>query len=424
MTDNVLVPVMASLSNPNDPIELHMLADVSSVGVTKETASGYRVNWTPELLRARAASLIDKPVNVYLENEDTVDGKPTGHTKEVIGTIGDAQYDEALGKITAKAVLWKHYFPETIKRLGELYASGGLQVSAEFDPLSYENEEGNIRKMTDGVFSGLAIVNEGADTGNRVRLFAAYKKDSEAHMAQTNIEILPNSYEWLGNKISEYLASQLTNEDDKAVVNGTFQDSFHFTANDKRYSVNFEYAGDELKFSDPVEVDPKEEVNLSVFTVKEESTEPTNSGELNMPTEAEFAELEAAKETAVATAADWESKFNTLFAQVEAEKAAKAAEELATARLAEIETIAPYKDAALKEEHRALFAAADEKVFDAFKKMVLASAAPKKGIAGGENVDDGEDDDLSPVLAQAKKGLPAWREEAMALAGVQKPATN
>ncbi len=423
MTENVLVPVMASLSNPNDPIELTMIADVSSVGVTKETASGYKVNWTPELLRAKAKSLVDKPVNVYLEENDPINGKPTGHTKEVIGTIGDADYDETLGKITARAVLWKHYYPETIRRLGELYASGGLQVSAEFDPFSYENEDGNVRRMTDGVFSGLAIVNEGADLGNRVRLFAAYKKDTEANMTQPNAEILPHSYEWLGDKISEYLASKLTKEDDKAVVNGTFPDSFRFTANDKRYSVNFEYTGDELKFSDPVEVDPSDEVNLSIFTVKKESAEPTISGELNMPTEAEFAELEAAKETAVSSAAEWESKFNALFAQVEAEKAAKAADELATTRLAEIETIAPYQDASLKEEHRALFAVADEKVFDAFKKMVTASAAPKKGIAGGEPIDDGEED-LDPVMAQAKKELPSWREEALAYAASLQPATN
>lgn len=408
---NILVPVQASLANPNDPIELTMIADVSSVGVTRETASGFKVNWTPELLRAKAKSLIDKPVNVYLE-----DGTPTGHTKEVIGTIGDAEYDETLGKVTARAVLWKHYFPETIKRLGELYATGGLQISAEFDPLSFNDDGDNIRTMTDGSFSGIAIVNDGADTGNRVRLFAAYKKDSEAkEMAEENKEVLPNSYEWVGDKISEYLASRLTNEDDKAVVNGTYPDTFFFTADDKRYSVNFEYTGDELKFSDPVEVDPSEVVNLSIFKVESDSNVNPDSGEPNMPTEAEIAELAAAKETAEASAADWEKKFNELFAQVEADKKAKEAAVLAETRLADIETIAPYKDAALKEEHRALFATADELVFEAIKKVMLASAAPKKGIAGGGEIDPG-DEDLDPVLAQAKADLPKWREEALALA--------
>jgi hypothetical protein len=422
--DNILIPVEASFANPGDTAEVSMLVDVSKAGITRKTARGFKMHWTPEMLREKAKSLVGMPVNVAL-NEDG--SRATGHSKNAIGSVTGVEYNEDQETLKAHLVLWKHYFPETVDKLGQLFMQNKLQVSAEYGMNDYDEEEPQdgtpVYKPNDGRYTGIALVDDGADIGNRVLLMASYKKELEATEEKPmDSIILPNSYEWVGNKISEYLATKLTNEDDNAVVVGTYPNAFFFTAKDKQYSVNFEYTGNELTFSDPVEVDPKEEVNLSVFTVKNDSADNHNSGESDMPTEAEIAELEAAKETAETSAAEWEGKFNELKTQVDAKEAADKAAELANTRLAEIDTIAPYTDATLKEEHRQLFASADEKVFDAFKKMVAASAAPSKGIAGGDPIDDGADEDTDPVKAQAKKNLPKWREEA--LANFPQPETN
>lgn len=131
----------------------------------------------------------------------------------------------------------------------------------------------------------------------------------------------------------------------------------------------------------------------------------------------DIAELEASLSQAEATAEEWKVKFETLNAQTEADKAEQKRNEVGDKRLAEIEQIAPYKDAALKEEHRELFKAADDRTFEAMKNLVLAAAQPKGGITSDATIEpEVESDD--PVAAEALKNLPKWREELKASFGL------
>ena len=118
------------------------------------------------------------------------------------------------------------YEPRVIERIQELHNNGSLELSAEFMMSEFEEESSGIRLMLDGRFSGVAIVNRGADRGNRVWVLAsALRSDMELH----ENTILPHSFEWLGDKIAEKLSN--ANMDAGATVVGTFPDSFFYTAN-------------------------------------------------------------------------------------------------------------------------------------------------------------------------------------------------
>ena len=171
--------IEASLSNPDDPAEVTLVADVAGVGRTQRLATGQVLNWTPEMLRKFAPSLIGKPVNVDLDET----GEPGGHTRRVIGAITHAEFDESRQVVSVHAALWRHYFGATVARLKELGAR--LQVSMEFLMAQVtDNGDGSITP-TEGEFSGLGIVRVGADPRNQVLLLASLAEDEASRKEST-----------------------------------------------------------------------------------------------------------------------------------------------------------------------------------------------------------------------------------------------
>lgn len=406
--DRITIPVQASLLNPNDPSEVTLVADAVSVGVTLPARpNGRIIRWTPEVLRAHYQSMVGKPVNVMLSEDGVSD-----HSFNVIGTITSSFWDETTQKIRVHASLWRHYFPETVSKLLQFFSEKKLQVSAEVF-LDAITEEDGITTPNDISFAGLAIVHQGADLGNRVLVLAAALESDRSKLAQEetveDYPVLAYSYEWAGEQIASHLAS----EKSEATVVGTFDSAFYVVDGGKRYRVGFAFDGERLDFEEPVEVaeDATETVN---FASRNGAEETEDSGGQNMP---DIAELEASLSQAEATAEEWKVKFETLNAQTEADKAEQKRNEVGDKRLAEIEQIAPYKDAALKEEHRELFKAADDRTFEAMKNLVLAAAQPKGGITSDATIEpEVESDD--PVAAEALKNLPKWREELKASFGL------
>lgn len=409
------LPIEASLVNPDDPTEVTLIADVSSVGITRPTATGRVVKWTPELLKAKARTLVGKPVNVFLE-----EGSPTSHSRNVIGTILEAVFDEVTQKLRIVASLWRHYFPETVARLKELGPTG-FQVSVEFGMSSFE-EEGGITEPKDGVFMGVGIVDQGADLGNKVWVLAsALQSDLEASSKLENenpvvneeetTEILPMSFEWAGDQIANFLSSR----GEEATVIGTFPDRFVYTTNsngnDSAYTVHMSLNGDTLTFGDPVSFEEGSNNSSTIWIVPSQEPEVKNMEEL--------AEVQASLARVQAEADDWKSKYETLHASVETAEKEREAEKRANGRLEEIEKIAPYEDASLKAEHFELFKTEDEKIFETVKKLILATVEPKGGIAPEGEV-PATDENADPVLAQAVADLPQWREELKARYGLPK----
>ena len=408
MEDTILIPVEASLSNPGDPTEVTLVADVSGVGITKRTSTGTILNWTPEMLKKAAPSLRGRPVNVLL----TPDGEGvTGHTHNAIGTIIDAKFDEATQKLRVFASLWRHYFPETITKLGELFKKGLLQVSAEF-AVADHTEESGITTPTEGFFTGLGIVSDGADPQNRVLVLAsALKVDQEAISnmePQTTVEVKPGSFEWAGEQIANFI-SNTTSTGDTITVTGTYPDAFYYSDGSNEYRVPITTTSNggtyTLKFSEPVIYDGAEDTSTIVWGNAPEELE-------DMPTVEELAAAEASRDAAKAEADDWKTKFENLEAEVKEERESREADKRANDRMAEIEKITPYTDQALRTEHLELFKTADDKLFEAMKNLILATVQPKGGISSEAGVP--ANDDIDPSLAEAQKNKDAWREEMLA----------
>lgn len=408
--ERIFLPVEASLANPNDPAEVTLVADLSSVGITNRTSTGQLINWTADILRARATTLIGKPVNVLLQ-----DGRVTGHSRNVVGTIIEAAYDETSQRLRIVASLWKHYFPETIAQLADLARKGALQVSAEF-MIAQANRDNGVTEPTDGLFTGVAIVEEGADPRNKVLVLAsALKSDKEAEqLLENEVEVLPQSYEWAGEQIAEYLAN---NEIVDATVIGTYPDQFVYTSGENTNSVTITTNNGNLAFGEPT-VWSESTGTTAIWGVVPSQEPATPQESKNME---ELAEVQASRDRAQTDADSWKSKFEELEASVkserderEAEKAAAVAVTLANTRIGEIEKIAPYKDATLKAEHLELFKTADDKTYEVVKSLIAATVEPKGGIASEGGLGP-TDEDADPVLAEAQKNLPQWREEMLAL---------
>lgn len=421
MQNRIFLPIEASIVNPDDPSEVTMIADVSSVGVTRRTKNGQIINWTADILRGKAHTLVGKPVNVFLS-----DGRATTHSKNVVGTIIESAFDETTQKLRVIASLWKHYFPETIEKLRELARGGELQVSVEF-AYSHADTEDGVTTPTDGIFLGVGIVDTGADLQNKVLVLAsALQSDMEAWSKLENeipvgteeetTEILPMSFEWAGEQIADFLSSR----GEEATVVGTYPSEFYYSNGNNTYQVPFTYTQSEgsLKFGEPVSLSVGDTTSLPNTSTliwgvapAEESTKETNMEEL--------AEVQASLVRVQAEADDWKSKYETLEASVKDEREEREAEKRANDRIAEIEKISPYKDETLKTEHFELFKTADDKLFDAVKKLIMASVEPKGGIASESGV-EAQSEDADPVQAAASASLPKWREELLAAYGQPK----
>lgn len=404
MRERIDLPVEFSIIDPNDPTEVTLVADAVSVGVTGPTKEGRVVRFTEDFLSKYAGSLRGKPVNVELSGDG-----PTGHSISVVGTIMHSHFDRTIGKIRIFAALWRHYYPATVEELINFHKDGKLQVSAELGVSDGDIDADGVLTPTQGSFTGLGIVRQGADFGNRVLILAeAMNADTEALNRVTTtadipaqMNILPNSYEWAGNQIADYLANNTSD----ATVTGTYDDRFYYSADDSLFEVKFSHVEDGLSFGEPVQVT---ESDVTFYA--------TDTGGQHMATETEIAEIKASLQAAETSATDYKEKFEALEAKIEAERAVAARDAIAATRLSEIEKIAPYTDEALKLEHAEIFKTADDKTFNALKMLLLAAAEPKGGIAPDASVPPVEDSD-DPGAKEAEANLPKWREELLAQFG-------
>ena len=414
MKENIIGETLsASMSNPSDAVEMTLLADAASVGITTPLfESRKRVKLTPEFLRKYADTFKGMPITLEFEEDDDElkANNLVPHSKTVIGTIKDAYFDEAKQKVTTVGSLYKHYFPRTLKKLQELYAGGQAQVSWELvpDELKPLPEEGDdVFEPIAGRFTGQAIINKGADLGNAITLLAsAAEEESEASKRKMKKAFPVGSFEWIGEQAVAYLtASANTDEYTEKEIVGTYADRVIYTDNGKFYELPIQIEDNNIKFSDTIEVEPqyqplgasaagsteenpeappsttKEAGNSNMSEIDERELEALKAsksqaedrvGEL----ESENTELKAEVETLKASVSEFE-EFKT---QVEADRAEQAANTLAASRIAEVEKITPYEDEQQKADDLEAFKTMDEKAFDIVKRTLQAAAEARGGL--------------------------------------------
>lgn len=405
----------ASMSNPEDSVEVTLLTDAASVGITTPLhGSRKRVKLTEDFLRENASSFKGMPITLEInDQEDSDSGKLVPHSKTVIGVIKDAYFDEAKGKIATVGSLWKHYFPKTLKQLNTIYKAGKAQVSWELLPeeLKPLPEEGDdVFEAVRGRFVGQAVVNHGADLGNAITLLAAAaEEESDAVNKAKNLETYPvGSFEWVGEQVVNYLTagSDADNYTPKTIV-GTFPDRVVYTDNGKFYQLPIEIEGTNIKFSDTIEVEPiyqplgasaagstdnvpeappsnnKEAGKSNMVDIDEKELETLKASKAESETRVGALEADlAAKDTEIETLKAAVADAEAFKAQVEADKAEQAANTLAASRIEEVEKILPYEDQKQKAEDLETFKTMDEKSFEVIKRT-LQAAAEAKGGAGG-----------------------------------------
>lgn len=404
----------ASMSNPDDDVEVTLLTDAASVGITTPLfGSNKRVKLTEDFLRANAGSFKGMPITLEIKEEEEDEKgnhKLVPHSKTVIGVIKDAYFDEAKGKVATVGSLWKHYFPKTLKQLNEIYRAGKAQVSWELLPeeLKALPEEGeDVFEAIKGRFVGQSVVNNGADLGNAITLLAAAASE-EAGKIKHDPEPAPvGSFEWIGEQVANYLSasSNADNYTPKTII-GTFPDQVIYSDSGKFYKLPIEIQGTNIKFSDTIEVEPiyqplgasaagsndnvpevplsnnKEAGKSNMAEIDEKELETLKASKTQAETR--VGELEAdlqAKDTEIETLKAAVADAEAFKAQVEADKAEQAANTLAASRIEEVEKIIPYDDEKQKAEDLETFKTMDEKAFEVIKRTLQAAAETKGGVS-------------------------------------------
>jgi hypothetical protein len=433
----------ASISNPDDPFETTIVGDAVSVGITTPLfKSGKRIKWTPEQLKMYASSLEDMPITLKFEDEEG--NKLADHSDVIVGRIKEAYFDEAKNKVSYVGRIWKHYFPKSIDRLAEMMASDKKpETSWEFTPTGLEavpDEGEDVFTPTGGRFSGLAVINKGADQGNNVALLAAAAQEEQQKLVDKEMsQPKVGTFEWISDKIAEKLSASGSVDTYKpATILETYPDHVIYFVTGKHFKLPYTIEGNDIEFSDTIEVEPiYQPLGASAAgSTKEhpEATPPPKVEENNKKTMAEIEDKEldalrasAQKATDLETeTADLKKELDALKASnteledykktTEAEKAAAALETLAASRLAEVEKITPYKDATQKEEDKEAFKTMDEKSFEIIKRTLSAAAEVKGGVSSESRIEapesredeDGkardilESDDFKALLASVK----------------------
>jgi len=424
----IRIVATASLTNPNSPSEVTLIADAVGVGTTYRMASGHVITWTAEFLRANAHSFIGKPVNIDIDE----DGEATGHSRRVVGAITHAFFDERKQVVTVHAACWPHYAPETIsqiKKLAKADPENRTQVSMEFIPTAemIANADGS-ESPTAGEFSGLGIVGVGADPRNQLILVAALAEDeAKGTMKFDKIDDIidglkerfvlqekttpeqerdarvadlqaahEGAFEWYASQLAQWLAGRRTESEWVwASVIATYPKYAIYQEGEDYFKVPYTRKGRELEFGDPVEVDPTyNEVEASAAW---QGLEPSASTDTD-------ADLSQDKEPKLATEISAEQKAslrNELLAEVQPQldelatvkaenetlKAAAADREATelkaattTARLDELDKIIPAKDDEAREARRTQIADLEQPAYDALKAAMLTLAEVHGGI--------------------------------------------
>lgn len=404
--DELITEVLeASLANPNDDYEVDLVADVASVGVTKELfRGGKKIDWIEEVLAATASSLEGMPVNLkFKEDDDSIEP----HSNVVIGRISDVSYDKSRQKVLAKGKLWKHYFPETMEKLTKRFKDGKMQTSIEFMPTKAEYPEEGVIRPLDGRFIGLGIVDEGADTGNFVHLFASAKKEEQKMKLDESRKkgLYPvGSYEWIGEQLITHLNASASTEDyeGKDIV-ATYNDRAVWLENGTYYQIPYTIDRTSISFGDTIEVE--HDFKPIVAGTKSEETptvEPHKEAETPMA-EINDTELAALKASAAKTP-DLEKELEELKASAaklegdlkEANEKLTAAEKreeeqklekLAASRMEQVEKITKYDDQKLREEDLETFKTMDEKAFGVVLRSLQAAADAAQSKGGVSDPD-------------------------------------
>lgn len=436
----------ASLTNPNDPSEVTLVADVVGVGKTHRLASGQIVTWTADFLRAKAHTFIGKPVNIDFDD----DGEATGHSRRVAGAITHAFFDEGKQVITVHAALWPHYLPATVARIKELAAENRIEVSMELIPEGelIANEDGSETPV-DGDFSGMGIVRVGADPKNKVILVAALAEDDEAvgtmkideimsavrerfglteaktpdqEREERNAELAAaheGSFEWFSRRLAEHLASKRSPDDYAApycYVIATYPKYAIYQEGESYFRIEYARKGRDINFEEPSEVDPT--YNPVEASASEDQDAPIPLSEVP-PLEPTTEELRASLREEVL--AELKPQLDALTERAEkAEKAltdrdaAAALDTLAASRAAELDAILPVTTDEGKERRLKLVRTLDEDGFASLKADLADAAQAKGGVATDAErhaaADEGDanqptDEQLDQWLAEAQASL-------------------
>lgn len=433
----------ASLTNPNDPTEVTLVADAVGVGTTYRMASGHVITWTAEFLRAKAHSFIGKPVNIDLDEK----GKATGHSRRVVGAITHAFFDERKQVVTVHAAIWPHYAPSTVAKIKDLAKDNDdnerPQVSMEFIPTAemIANSDGS-ETPTDGEFSGLGIVGVGADPRNRLILVAALAEDEASEGApmkpediiqlvrdrfsvtekqtpeqerdERNAELMAaheGSFEWFSRRLAEHLASKRSPDDYAApysYVIATFPKYAIYQEGESYFRIDYARKGREVTFEEPTEVDPT--YSPVEATASEDQDAPETLSE-EAPLETITDELRASlREEFLTELKPQLDELATLKAENETLKAEKAAGELAAAkeaktqtRVEELDKIIPAKDDAARTARATQVADLEDAGFEALKAAYLSLAEVHGGINsdGERHAADAGETPVDPVDAEA-----------------------
>ena len=405
MEDDILTGVLeASIANPEDEFEVDLIADAASVGITDELyRGGKRIEWTEEMLSSAAQSLRGMPINL---KEPDDDGKIEPHTNIVIGRVEDVSFDQKRGKLLATGKLWKHVFPNTMVKLGDMMKDEKKrpQVSIEFQPTKAELN-GDVIKPLDGRFLGMGIVNKGADTGNFIHLLASAKEEDEKRKLDESKDKgvpLAGSFEWIGEQVITHLnASASTSDYDGFNVVATYPDRAIWYDNNTYYQIPYTIDRTSIKFGDTIEVEqdfkPVEASgtpDVSIVEPQKEAVKPmaeiTDTELEALKASAKQAEdlaeelktLKASAEEAQTKLADAEKKI----ADAEAEKETARLETLAASRLEEVEKIHKYDNAEERKTALETFKTMDESSYNLLKNTLQAAAPSLGGVAEGEPI--------------------------------------
>lgn len=461
------IQVDASLVNPEDTTEVNVVAAVAAVGTTHRLSTGQRINWSAEFLRAHAKDFIGTPVNIRLKTDPTGKVKASDHSRDPIGAIKEAYFDEEKQAIIATASLWEHYRPSTVQQMRKLYKDGDLHVSMEFKypEGSLQANEDGTHTPTAGKFSGMGFVGQAGDPRSMVYLMAALEKDENSQQETVVADVIKEigarllgktteeepefdeqkqndlnaelsaahegSFEWTARRLQEHLSAG-RDVDNPAYhyVIATHPNHAIYQDGEDYFRINFKRSGDKLDFGEPQKVNPvyqetaKASAEASGEQPADETGNPSQGDKDTMTVTPEEALAAAKTENDALKAAFDQMKlsFDEMKAGIDAREASDKEKALADTRFAELDKIAPVKEevkAALYESLKKLDDAGYEAVKSAF------AAIPDEAKAGI---------DPTPVIANPdeptgkpkneqdvpKAKLDAFAEEAKAQFGAQK----
>lgn len=458
------ITVNASLVDPKDSTEVNLVAAAVGVGTTNRLASGQKIKWTADFLRANVGSFVGKPINVMITEMPKGKTTATGHTRKVVGAIKDAIFDEERQEAIVTGSLWPHYFPKTVSQIRDLYKHKDLNVSMEFsyEPGTLQANEDGSESPTQGGFSGMGIVDKPGDPRSMVYLLAALKDDEAQAQEVSAVSVVKElisrlkksfdleeaeaeseeeeeetettgalaheaeaahegSYEWIRRAIQDHLVAASGGMAYCEVI-ATYSNYAIYKDGDDYFRIDFKRSGGQLNFGEPQAVDPVYQPTAKASTEEGGDTPVDDTGTLNQgeisnmtPEEAqaakdEIAQLQASLNDANKTLADMK-------AAQDARDAEDSANKRADERMAEVEKILPVKEdlkAGLRESLKTL----DDAAYEVLKANFASAKTIAAGIAPGDEI---ENPDPTPGTKDSQEvpeaAMKQFQAEAMAWSG-------